>query len=919
MSKSIGIIVIMSILVLLAGCKYKADNKFLDYKMSKLDNGLNIITVEDFSSPIVAVQIWYNVGSKDEDPNLQGFAHMFEHIMFRRTELIGPDEHFSLIRSVGGTTNGYTSFDRTVYLETLPANQIDLGLWLEAQRMAFLSITDDDFQTERNVVLEELRMRLNEPYGTSYEKIFAQVFQKSPYRWMPIGQIAHLRSATISQLRDFWQNYYGPNNATLIIVGAVKHNDAKQLAEKYFGWIKSEPVARRDFIKDAPIKEPKTIVIKGEKAPAPVAGIGYRTVPASNYDSIKLDLLADILGSGKSSRIHKILVDDKKLAVAAESASYSLKQDGIFGIGAVVNPVNPQIEQVIEILKSQITDIKTNGITVDELTKAKNKYLKSLITQNLTVENKAKLLGTAALDIGDVEYVNNIIPFINTLTVDSLIQTANKYFNDNQLYTVIIEQNTETPPTSINSQQEDAPITAADTNQPNAPRAQRPEYFPEIPPINQISNLKLNPQIHRKTLDNGLKIISVPNNEVPYVSMFIGFDTGAWADTKDGVCNMTVQLAPTATKKMTAEELNKILDISAISIGSSCDIDNSSISANCLTEHIDLTAKLLADIVIEPLFDVNEFANLQKQAITSMNIQMQSPEFLAETQFNKVLFANHPYSKIPQGLPDDINNITASDCAKFWQEHFSPSNAVIIIAGDITADAGFKLVDKYFGKWQSKQVPSADFAKPKAAEGMKIYIYDVPQSPQSRIMAGSLSITRAAQPQYFVSRVVSDYFGFSFNSRLNRSLRVDKGLTYGAFGGYTADKYAGKFFISTFTKTQSTADAVKAIIEQVESLTNTPVDSNELSQSKAYMLGSFILHRQTPQEIARDLWLIESQNLGDDYLDRLLAAIAGTTETDCIDLIKQTIRPEDLQIVVVGDAETLKPQLSQIAPVIMIN
>ncbi|MHC5060631.1 MAG: M16 family metallopeptidase, partial [Planctomycetota bacterium] len=230
----------------------KAAKPLFDYRQIELDNGLQVITLEDFSCPIVAVQVWYHVGSKNEQPDRQGFAHMFEHIMFKGTDRLGPSDHFDFIQRVGGTNNAYTSFDTTVYLQTLPANQLALALWLEAERMNFLKIDQDAFDTERNVVEEELRMRENRPYGTLSKKIYAKLFTVHPYRWTPIGKLEHLRSAGTAELRDFWTQNYVPNNATLIIVGAVRHAEAQTLAKQYFGWVPrwTEP-------KRVQVREPK--------------------------------------------------------------------------------------------------------------------------------------------------------------------------------------------------------------------------------------------------------------------------------------------------------------------------------------------------------------------------------------------------------------------------------------------------------------------------------------------------------------------------------------------------------------------------------------------------------------------------------------------------------------------------------------
>ncbi len=289
--------------VLLCAPVLLASERRYPFKEIKLENGLTVISLEDFSCPIVAVQVWYHVGSKDEDPARQGFAHMFEHMMFRGTDRLGATDHFDHLRRVGGNTNAYTAFDQTVYVEELPSNQLELAFWLEAERMAFLKIDQDGFDTERKVVEEERRMGLNSPYGTVPEKLLAQIYEKHPYRWTPIGKIPHLRSATIDELQAFWDRYYVPNNATLVVVGAVKNAEIQRLARKYFSWIPACPDPPRVTVREPPQTKNKTVRIMEDKGPLPIVGVLYRTVPNDHPDQLPLGMLLGIVGGGESSRL----------------------------------------------------------------------------------------------------------------------------------------------------------------------------------------------------------------------------------------------------------------------------------------------------------------------------------------------------------------------------------------------------------------------------------------------------------------------------------------------------------------------------------------------------------------------------------------------------------------------------------------
>jgi zinc protease len=898
--------------------------KLFDYQKTVLDNGLTVITLEDFSCPIVAVQVWYQVGSRYEDPNRQGFAHMFEHMMFRGTDRLGPEEHFSIIRSVGGSVNGYTSFDRTVYLETLPVEQIDVALWLEAERMAFLKITQEYFDTERKVVEEELRMRLNKPYGTVTEKLFEGIFTMHPYRWMPIGQLSHLRAASVDELRNFWQTYYGPENATLIIVGAIKHQQAQQLAGKYFSWIEGKKKLQQVAISQPYPDKPVEIRIKGEKAPAPVVGARWLTVPASNKDTVALDMLSIILGSGKSSRIYMELVDQKRLAMSADAGTYSLQQAGFFEVEAGLPQTGGDPNKVMELIEASVAKIRNEGVSRKELEKAKNQMLRSTVTQNLEIENKATALGQAALDIGDVNSVNTEISDIKKVTTKDIRDIANKYLRPNRVYRVYVEQNVNGPVFSKNSGQDDANSVAnksAKDSKPGRGNSVRPDKYPKSAPLAKSNISGLKPLTFSRKLDNGLNVLVVPNKEVPFVTVQLGIKYGGWTDEVPGTCSMAMSLIDTGTKKYTAAQLAGKLDSQAISLSASGNIDTSNVAMSCVSDKIENGMNLLAEVVLNPVFPAVEFDKQKEKLLTNLAVKQQTPDYIADKEFRKKLYRNHPYSRTATGEVEDINKLSAEICKEWWNKFSQPNEAVLIFAGDIDKDKAFKLAAKNFGKWRNPVSLNLknNFAVPDNNAPTRIYLINYPGSQQSQIRIGQIGITRKMQPEYFTSRIVSDYFGYGFNSRLNKSIRVEKGLTYGVWGGYFANNLAGEFKIDTFSKTVSTADAIRALLDEVKLLKNTPPTETELAQSKSYIAGSFVINRETPQQIAQDLWLIKSQGLSDDYLDRLLYSVQNTKMEDCRTLVEKTITPDNMIIVVVGDAKILKEQLEKIAPVTLIN
>jgi len=888
-----------------------------EYEQIVLGNGLKVVTLEDFSTPIVAAQVWYHVGSKDEDASRQGFAHMFEHMMFKGTDRVGDSDHFKFIQRVGGTDNAYTSFDATVYVQTLPANQLDLALWLEAERMSFLRIDQSTFDTERKVVEEELRMRENKPYGSLMKKQFAALFKVHPYRWTPIGKLAHLRAASVAELRQFWTENYVPNNATLVIVGAVKHAEAQKLAGKYFGWIPPGPKPRRKKIAEAAISEKRLLVVDDENAPAPLVEILWRTVPLGSKDEPVLDLLGEILGGGNSSRLYRGLVAERQVAVGVESYTYNLEDDGLFSVQVTQAP-DSDAEEITALIEKHIARIAGDGVTEAEVAKAKNQMLKYVVTGNLTIDSKARLLGTAAVKMGDVSRVNTRLAEIRAVTKKDIQRAAKKYLKPSASVVVIVKENK-----GGTKDSEESPVTAKpelDPPKPGRKGVVRGEDFPKEAPFTKLVNYKPTPKYSVTKLSNGLKVMVVENNEVPFISIKLGLMGGAWTESRPATAAMTLGMLTKGTKNYSEGELAEELEKYAISLSGKAGMDTSQVQANCLSEHVERALELMAEVVLSPSFDEGEFDKLRTQVITGLKIQEQTPRYLAGKELRKRLYGKHPYAQTIAGEVKDVEALTAENLKLWWSKWSRPDKASLIFAGDISKAKAVEIARRYFGNWKIGLIEMG-LVMPniEEIEGRRIFIVDMPTSAQSEIRVGGKGITRKVQPEYFFSRVVNNYFGGSFHSWLNETVRVKKGLSYGAWGGFYAQNMAGDFRVSTFTKTAKTAETVKVLLEEIERLSKQPPEEKELADTKSYFAGSFVRTRETPQTVAEDLWLIESQHLGADYLDRLLETIGETTAEDCIKFVKETVNPDKLVVIVVGDAEKIKDELEKIAPVTVVG
>jgi zinc protease len=338
--------------------------------------------------------------------------------------------------------------------------------------------------------------------------------------------------------------------------------------------------------------------------------------------------------------------------------------------------------------------------------------------------------------------------------------------------------------------------------------------------------------------------------------------------------------------------------------------------ANCVTDQLDRAMTLMAEVILTPTFPQDEFDKLRTQVLTSLAVSSQEPDYKAEKEFRRAMYGSHPYARTETGEVADVNAMKIDDLKSWWSTFVNTAGqSTLIFAGDIDPNKAFAFAEKYFGSWQSHPVPAMEMPAIPKIKGRTIYLVNHP-GVQSQIRFGEHSITRK-DPEYFTSRVVSDYFGMGFNSRLNKDIRMAKGLTYGIYGGYIAKRFAGEFMISTFTKTASTSNAVKAVLAEVNRLKNVPPTSEEVAASRSYIIGSFLERRETSQQIAEDLWLIESNGLPADYFEKLLAAVSKTEPNDCVRLVAKTVDPNNMAIIVVGDANAVKGELEKIAPVMM--
>ncbi len=869
-----------------------------------LDNGLRVLTVKDTRVPIVNVQVWYHVGSKNEDPARQGFAHMFEHMMFRGTDRIGPQDHFKYLQRHGGRVNGYTSFDQTVYWETVPATQLDLALWLEAERMGGLQIDEAGFKAEREVVKEERRMRyLNRPYGKLYETLFSAVYQKHPYQWTPIGNMEHLDASTVDELRQFFRTWYVPNNATLVVVGDVTHEDVLAKARHYFGAIPPGNEPERVSIEEPPIDGPKRVEVL-DRAPSPRVVMAYRGPSNRDPDAMAVNLLSRLMTQGQSSRMYRHLVQGKQVAVSVFAHDYALEQDGLFVMSATLKP-DVSIDAGEQALIEEIRLLLEEGVQPEEVEKARNQAVAEYVREQRTVRGLADHLGYAAVVLGDVNRVNTDLDRLRDLEVEDVNRAAKMLFDGDRRVSIIIRPDEDLPPAEASTDQSEKPTGVLDLPQPDGmPHGDKPE------PV------KL-PKAEKRTLSNGLDVVVFTDRSVPALNISLNMLVGAKHDPPDrtGLAYVTANLLRRGTTSRDGDALAELIDFHAMSLAQVVEHDDTGIRMWTLSDHRDLACEVLSEIVREPVFPEDEVKGFVERAAAREAINEENPSTTATRAFNKLLFGSYYLARPAGGTSDSLKAITRKDVIGYHATHYAPSESCLVFAGDIDADQAYALAEKHFGGWTAKVETRALEAAPEMTP-QKILLIDRDEAVQSELRLGQLIAMSRQDPAYPVTRVTSHAFGESFSGRLNRSLRIDKGLTYGAFGYVDVERETASFRISTFTRTDRTLQAIHAALAEVERLRDEGLTRAELEASSDAIVGRFLLSLETPAQVADAWWNLKVWDLPEDWYADYLAAVEALEDPQCTaETARSLLDPSRLAIVVVGDADALEGELANLGQV----
>jgi len=878
------------------------------YREITLKNGLRVIMHVDKTTPIVAVNLWYHVGSKNEVVGRTGFAHLFEHMMFQGSKNYDAD-YFTPLQEAGASLNGSTNPDRTNYWEVVPSNFLETALFLEADRMGGLleAMTQEKLDNQRDVVKNERRQNYdNQPYGTAGEKAVALMYPKDhPYHWTTIGSLDDLTAASMDDVKAFFRQYYVPNNASLVIAGDFDPKDAQKLVEKHFGGIAS----------GAPIKRPNPPMPKLDKeirvqyedsVQLPRLYMSWHTVPDFDKDAAALSVLSGILSGGRGSRLTSNLVFDKQIAQTVQAFNQAQEIAGRFQIVATARP-NKTLDEIEKELNLEIERIKKEPPTADEIARTLNQFESGFIFGMQSVGGfggKSDQLNRYATFLGKPDSFQADLERFRKVTPADVSRVANTYLTDKRLVMSFVPRP---------KGKEMPKMNAAADRQASVSKKEKTKIDDSKLPKPTANPKFALPKIEKTKLSNGLEVWLVKQDELPIVTMNMVFKTGTTADPQGltGVGDTTSSLLDDGTKTRSAVEIaNEVQSIGA-QLSSGSGDDSSSVSILTLTKHFDKALDIYADVIQNAEFPEAEVESWRRRALVGLLQRRDNANAISGLVYNRILYGDaHPYGV--SSSEKSVKAIKRDDLKKFYSTYYRPNNAVLIVVGDTDLKMLTPKLEAKFKDWKAGEISAMTLPNAPTRDKATIYVVDRPGAAQSVISIGQIGVARD-NPDYFPLQVMNTLLGGAFTSRINMNLREDKGYTYGARSGFSYRRGAGPFTASAGVQTAVTKESVIEFLKEIRGVRGEiPVTPQELEYNKQSLIRSYPRNFETIDQIAGQLSNVVTYGLPDTYFNDFISRVNAVTIEDVNRVANKYLTPDKLAIVVVGDRKTIEPGLKQI-------
>ena len=883
------------VLALAPGLCTAAASLDIPYTLRRLDNGLTVIVHEDHKAPIVAVNVWYHVGSKNEVRGRTGFAHLFEHLMFQGSENL-KGEYLNTLQELGATDlNGTTFFDRTNYFQTVPKNALDTALWLESDRMGHFkdSITQAKLDEQRGVVQNEKRQGDNQPYGKVFEELLKQLFPPDhPYSWETIGSMDDLNAASLQDVQHWFETYYGPNNAVIVIAGDVGTEEAFAKATKYFGdippgpplsrfeeWIPSHDTIRRQSMQDR-VAQPRLYL----------AWTGPRW---GTRDAHQLELASAIIAGDKNSRLYKRLVYREQIASDVEFGPMALEIAGLTYLQVSAQP-GISLARLETVVNEELDRFRREGPTAKELQRVKTQG-RAAFTRGLEkvggFSGKSGVLAESMVYGGSPDAWKQDLADSESATAADLKAVVSKWVTAAP-FVLTVEP----------SEALSAATTGADRSALPLPAGDVPVSFPSF---------------QRATLANGLRLIVVERPEIPVVSLSLVLDAGYAADQfgRPGTANLAMAMLDEGTKARDSLEISEELALLGANLSAGSNLDTSSVSLSALADKLEPSLAVFADVLLNPVFPQQELERLRKVYLAALSQEKTKPTSMALRVVPKLLYgAGHAYAQPLTGTGTEatLAALTREDLVRFHATWFRPNHATLIAAGPVTVASLQPQLEKLLHNWQPGDIPAKQVATVAPRPGKTLYLVDKPGADQSVIFAGQLIPPRST-PDDLAIQLMNDVLGGQFTARLNMNLREAKHWSYGAYSfAYDA---RGQRPLLAYAPVQSdkTAESIAEIRNEFASITrDRPATADEVALVKRTNTLSLPGQWETSRAVLGSISELVQFGLPDDYWSNYASTIRGLTPEQVNKAARDYLRPDDLVLVVVGDRKVIEPGLKSL-------
>ncbi len=893
----------------------------ITYSKYELANGLTVILAPDHSDPLVHVDVTYHVGSAREEVGKSGFAHFFEHMMFQGSKHVGDQQHFKIITEAGGELNGTTNKDRTNYYQTVPANQLEKVLWLEADRMGFLleAVSQRKFEIQRDTVKNERALNYdNRPYGLIWERMGEAIYpQNHPYSWQTIGYVDDLDRVDVNDLKAFFLRWYGPNNAVLTIGGDIDIDQTLAWVEQYFGSIPTGPQVLPAPKQPATLNDDKYITLE-DRIQQPMLVIGWPTSYRGAQDQRAIDALASAIGHGRNSLLYKKLVKTQKaLSVSAFHQCSELACN--FYIIVMTNSgekagLMPIYQEVMDL----VDNLSLESITQENLDEINGTAKAGAIFALQSVRGKVSMLASNETFYGQPDRLQQSLDNIQNVTIQSVYEAFKHYIHHQPKVTLSVIPRTQLK-LAVRPANFVTPTRHFSHYQkiPEQDLALRPTINERLdrsvmPTVSDAVSVDL-PKLYQFHTSNDIEVMGSVSNETPTVLFQLKIPAGRrYAEKgKEGVADLTAAMINEGTKERNSAQIQSYLNQLGSSIQITAGEYTTSITVSSLTEHFDQTLNVMEEMLFHPAFNEQDFSRIHKQALEGVVYEHQIPSWLASQATRQVVFGDSTYGRASSGTIASISSLTMEDIKAFYQKYYTPKGSQMLLVGDISAKDA-KIITQRFVSWQGEDAPILRRQDVAPLKEQKLYLVDKPNAPQSIVRLVRRGMPFDATGELYLSQLANFNLGGNFNSRINQNLREDKGYTYGAGSYFAANREVGVVVFNAQVRADATLDSIQELLGELKRYSQAGMSESELNFMRLAVGQKDALKYETPAQKAQLLSTMLVYSLDHDYL-KMRAQIAESVSLSELNQVAQKwFDPTQYQIIVVGDAQRLQQSLRKL-------